>query len=402
MPRQPPFDQTPVSGPEASPLETLAQHHAAGQQLAADLPEPHLFGQHHPDLSPVGWHLGHCALVEQHWIGERILGEPADASIHALYFPEFSDKRGRSARLPEREALAAWTTATHERTRALLAEPPEPLASHPLMRDDYLAHFLEQHYAQHHETLAYCLSAITASRDDSEVASAPLERLNPCAPARETVTVAAGVYTIGTDHVRGYDNERPAHTVPLDGARLGRNPVSNAEWLAFMVDGGYHTPDYWTQTGDAWRRASAARQPWTWHEVEPGHYLWNGPRGRDALEPSAPVSGVNHHEALAFARWAGARLPHEFEWEAAAVEGHLHGAGTVWEWCGNALAPYPGFQPFPYDGYSMPWFDGRHFVLRGGSRFTEPGLKRPSFRNFFEPHVRHQQAGLRLAWDLTQ
>ena len=99
------------------------------------------------------------------------------------------------------------------------------------------------------------------------------------------------------------------------------------------------------------------------------------------------------------AAWADARLPHEFEWEAAADLGLLQNIGYVWEWCSNALSPYPGFQAFPYDRYSTPWFDDHHLVLRGGSLYTDPGLRRNSFRNFFEPHVRHHFGGLRLAFD---
>ncbi|SEP19133.1 SUMF1/EgtB/PvdO family nonheme iron enzyme [Aquisalimonas asiatica] len=402
MPRQPRCEQPTANDAAESALEALARHHAAGARLGEHLDDAHLFQQFHPDLSPIGWHLGHCAMVEQHWIGERILAEPPDPSLHALYFPELSAKDGRAARLPDRAKLTAWTAAIHARTRDLLATPPEALASHPLMRDDYLVHFLEQHYAQHHETLAYCLSAITASANAGTMAPAALEQLEPRPLSREVVTVQAGTYTVGTDDVRGYDNERPAHRVQLAGARLARTPVSNAQWLAFMVNGGYDTPEHWTASGDAWRRSAAARHPWTWQPVRPGCYLWNGPNGPKPLQADAPVSGINHYEAQAFARWAGARLPHEFEWEVAAAQNRLDATGTVWEWCGNALAPYPGFQPFPYDGYSLPWFDGRHFVLRGGSRFTDPALKRPGFRNFFEPHVRHQQAGLRLAWDLAR
>lgn len=397
-----PFEQASADERTISPVDALARHHDIGRELAERLTDAHLYGQYHPDLSPIGWHLGHCALVEHHWICERILGERADQALHALYFPELSDKQGRSQRLPERGELIAWTDHIHQRTCELLSSPPAVLSGHPLMRDNYLAHFLEQHYAQHQETIAYCLSAAARSVDHEGSDPGVHSPLQPASTGREAVTVTSGHYLIGTDEVRGYDNERPAHHVQLDGARLARYPVSNAEWLAFMMDGGYDDPTHWSEAGDAWRRSAGVQQPWTWLQTGPGVYLWNGPDGRSAIEPGSPVSGINHYEAEAFARWAGARLPHEFEWEAAARSGRLGAAGTVWEWCGNALAPYPGFRPFPYDGYSMPWFDGNHFVLRGGSRFTDGGLKRPSFRNFFEPHIRHQQAGLRLAWDLTQ
>jgi iron(II)-dependent oxidoreductase len=165
-----------------------------------------------------------------------------------------------------------------------------------------------------------------------------------------------------------------------------------------MADGGYDEPAYWSREGWAWRRANGVDRPWPWHLDQGGRYTWVGPNGWEPLEAESPVSGISYHEAQAFAAWAGGRLPHEHEWEASASEHGLGDVGTVWEWCTNPFAPYPGFSAFPYEGYSVPWFDGHHRVLRGGSRETDAGLKRPSFRNFFEPHVRHQFAGLRLAW----
>ncbi|RLK51161.1 iron(II)-dependent oxidoreductase [Alkalispirillum mobile] len=383
----------------ADALQALASHHGRARALAETLTEAQLRRQYHPELSPVGWHLGHCALMEHHWVEERVGEAAPDSALHALYFPELSPKDERATRLPARDALMAWTTGVHERTLSRFADPPGWLNAHPLMADDYLLHFLEQHFAQHHETLLYCLTAITAS----EPASAPgpdgdgTPYSAPTGP--DAIHLAPGRYRVGADHVRAYDNERPSHTVQLEGAWLARRPVTNAQWLAFMAAGGYGDDTCWSNEGAAWRERNRVTYPWNWHPLEGGRFISSGPLGYEPLQPDAPVSGISHYEAEAFARWAGARLPHEFEWEAADRQGLLTDTGRVWEWCSNPLAPYPGFRPFPYDGYSMPWFDGEHPVLRGGCRFTHPGIKRSSFRNFFQRHVRHQQAGLRLAWD---
>ncbi len=389
----------PTARARRSPLAALAQHQARARGLAEALPEVALWQQYHPELSPIAWHLGHCALVERYWLAETLLGEAPDEAAHAVYFPENTAKAERPAQLPDRDSLLAWTTGIHARTLTLLADPPQRLASHPLMADDYLLHFLEQHFAQHHETLRYCLAARVRALATGEALVPMSKAVLPDPTQSSAVAVAAGPRSVGSDHVRAFDNEQPSHAVTLAGARIAEHPVTNAQWLAFMGAGGYSEPAYWSGDGWHWRRANDVDRPWPWHLDAGGRYTWAGPGGWTALDETAPVSGISLYEAEAFAAWAGARLPHEHEWEAAARERLLRGSGCVWEWCANALAPYPGFKGFPYEGYSVPWFDGGHRVLRGGSRETDPGLKRPSFRNFFEPHVRHQFAGLRLAWD---
>ncbi|MDN3517250.1 SUMF1/EgtB/PvdO family nonheme iron enzyme [Aquisalimonas lutea] len=381
------------------PLEALAWHHAWALQLVGQLDDSQIRTQYHPELSPVGWHIGHCALVEHFWIEETILGAEADEELHDLYFPERNRKEERGCRLPSGEALRHWAGSVHRRTLEFLAKPPVPLAEHPMMREGYLAHFLEQHYAQHCETLCYCLAAMSVG--DHQTADLPLsEAVRPAPVSGTSVRLPAGEYSVGTNNVRGYDNERPAHTVCLAGSELACSPVTNAQWLAFMSAGGYDpSAPWWSVEGATWLRATGVDCPWTWHIDHVGRFAWKGAYGFKALAAEAPVSGVSFYEAHAFATWAGARLPHEFEWEAAADLGLLQNVGYVWEWCSNTLAPYPGFRAFPYDGYSTPWFDGHHFVLRGSSIYTEPGLRRHSFRNFFEPHARHHFGGLRLAFD---
>jgi iron(II)-dependent oxidoreductase len=212
------------------------------------------------------------------------------------------------------------------------------------------------------------------------------------------VSLAAATYAIGADADDAYDNERPRHEVTLDTAQVARYPVTNAEFLAFLHDGGYRRRECWSDAGWYWRERHGIEAPGLWRRDDAGRVHEITHAGPRALSGDSPVTGLSWWEAEAFARWAGARLPHEYEWEALARTGALAGVGRVWEWCANPLHPYPGFRAFPYDGYSMPWFDGNHYVLRGGSEATHDTVRRVTFRNFHEPDKRHVFAGLRLAW----
>lgn len=377
-------------------VDDLAALQDAGLSLAAAVPGDELGRQFHPDLSPLGWHIGHCALTERYWLREVVLGEdPGDEALQALYFPENCRKDFRAAALPTRDELLAWARGVHDDNRALLTELPSSARGHALVRDGYLTDFLAQHYAQHLETMAYVL-AQRALADDSDW-HAPAEP-EPRFAAPEVVHLQAGTYAVGSDALQAYDNEQPGHRVRLEEAALAREPVTNAAFLAFVGDGGYRQPELWSSAGWRWREAAGVEMPVFWRRDPAGRCCEVTPWGPRALAPESPIAGLGYWEADAFARWAGARLPHEHEWEALALSGELRETGRVWEWCANALYPYPGFRPFPYDGYSMPWFDGNHFVLRGGSEHTRGAVRRTSFRNFYEPDKRHLFAGLRLAW----
>jgi ergothioneine biosynthesis protein EgtB len=197
--------------------------------------------------------------------------------------------------------------------------------------------------------------------------------------------------------------------------QLARHPATQAQFAAFMADGGYRRRELWTGAGWAWRAAEGVERP--------HHWRWDA--------PDHPVAGVSAYEAEAFCRWAGARLPTEFEWEHAArnlvvtaecgnlgglrlgttpvggfpagrsADGALDLFGNVWEWTASAFAPYPGFRAWPYAGYSEAWFDGRHRVLRGGSWATRSFALRRSFRNWYVPETRQIFAGFRCARDLS-
>lgn len=200
-----------------------------------------------------------------------------------------------------------------------------------------------------------------------------------------------------------YDNETPRHDVLLLSYQLGTRLVSCAEFAAFIDDGGYRKPELWLSEGWAAVQAHEWKHPAYWIPDGPSDWKVFGLRGVEPLDGAEPVMQLSFYEAAAYAEWAGARLPTEFEWEAAAHDVRLtQVAGHAWQWTRSSYDPYPGFRPMAgapseYNGKFMVG----QLVLRGGSHATPSGHTRPTYRNFFPPGARWQFSGLRLARDLT-
>lgn len=354
--------------------------------------------QFHPDLSPLGWHLGHCVFTEIYWLRERLLNDTDQSrELKALYVPELLSRQRRAAELPDFDSLCRWAQRIQEENRTLLEALLASGRSDPLLVDGFIAHFLSQHYAQHYETTMYILAQRRQHITSNAHATVPYTETT--VPDMEVVTVPAGHYEIGTPGSGwAYDNELPVFSTYLETFHIAHRPVSNGEYLRFMQDGGYDRDEFWSPEGRHWRRVHGIREPEHWRRDEHGHFHLIDDKGCRPLPDTEPVFGVSLFEAIAFARWAGARLPHEYEWEAAKRSGAFAGDGRVWEWCANAFHPYEGFNPFPYEGYSVPWFDGRHYTLRGGSDYTRACIRRPGFRNYYQADKRHIRAGLRLVF----
>jgi iron(II)-dependent oxidoreductase len=174
-----------------------------------------------------------------------------------------------------------------------------------------------------------------------------------------------------------YDNERPRHAVELDAFEIDRLPVDNSSYARFLAETGAAPPMYWEREGDGWARVAMGR--------------------REPLDPGLPVIHVSWSEAAAYAEWAGARLPTEYEWEAASDSLDL--VGSAWEWTSSDFLAYPGFEAFPYPEYSQVFFGDEYKVLRGGSWATHPSVMRPSFRNWDLPRRRQIFSGIRCARD---
>jgi gamma-glutamyl hercynylcysteine S-oxide synthase len=381
-------------------LVTLTRLRAVQRRLRAliePLDDAGYRRQFHPDLSPLGWHLGHCTFVENHWLRSVVMGDDhLTARLRDYYTPERSPKPRRGPQLPAKEQLLDEVSRQQDDNVLLLSGMAEALPAHPLLENEYLERFLIQHHCQHYETMMMVLNQRVLGQTHPAYHPATHLFSDPAPVAR--TRVPGGNFVIGGESPQAFDNELPAHRVKLDGFELSTRPVTNAQYLHFMERDGYSNPDYWDEAGSAWLADGPVGTPDHWRQHHDGAWYGIDENGPHDLDPQAPVHGLSLHEARAYARFAGARLPHEHEWEAACRLGLMADSGHVWEWCDNAFFPYPGFSPFPYDEYSLPWFDGRHYTLRGGSRHTRHDVRRCSFRNFHTPEKKYIFAGVRLAW----
>jgi len=382
----------------ADPIKQLDNSYQDILALATTVPANQWHMQFHSDLSPVGWHIGHCVYIESYWLQHMLPGKPeGETDLQNLYFPWLSPKHERGQKLPELNILIKTVKDHHNQNLDLLNEFIEKDKAHALLNNNYLPTFLAQHYCQHIETLQQIILCKTLKIDWSEhVCTSFIEPAKPRLPAINFRSVKT---TTGCpDKTFSYDNEIPRHENSLDAFSISRQAVTNSEYLGFMASGGYQDKSYWDNEGLDWLQQSKNRAPIHWRRDLNNQWycLEFGKPGN--LKPDAAVYGISHFEARAFARYAGCRLPGEIEWEhAVTVSGSDLETGQAWEWCQNYFYPYPGFTAFPYKNYSKPWFNNQHYTLRGGSIYTDDRIRRASFRNFYTPEKRHIFAGLRLA-----
>jgi iron(II)-dependent oxidoreductase len=365
---------TPTSKDAIADL--LAEARERTLELVEPLDEEQLNTVYSPLLSPLAWDLGHIANFEELWlvrtIGDR---EPLHDDLGRFYDAIENPRKERGELPILRDAdLRAYMADVRERTLEVLETVDVgPDASDPLLREGFVYEMLLAHEYQHNETMLQLLELVDGYEPLRPVGTGPIAAAGP-----GSILIPAGTYEIGAPP-RGfaYDNERSRHAVELDSFAIDRTPVTNATYVAYMEDTGAAAPAYWT--GDA------------------GGWI-DGAMGRGIpISPTDPVIHVSWDEADSFARWAGKRLPTEFEWEAARSQ--LGGTGQAWEWTSSDFQPYPGFEVFPYDEYSKVFFGDEYKVLRGSSWATHPRVVRPSFRNWDLPQRRQIFAGIRLAED---
>jgi iron(II)-dependent oxidoreductase len=370
---------TARSGSKDAIAHRLAEARRRTLGLIEPLDDEQLNRVYSPILSPLAWDLGHIANFEELWLVQRIGGrEPLRGDLGRLYDAIENPRRSRGD-LPilRGEELRRYLSDVRLRALEVLDEVDIGAdADDPLLRGGFVYEMLIAHEQQHNETMLQLLAMV----DGYEPGEAdPAPTAVPSSSDPEALAVEAGRYEVGAPAGGfAYDNERPRHTVELAAFEIDRAPVTNAAYARFVAETGAKPPLYWEPDGEGgWARTAMGR--------------------REPLDPAAPVVHVSWHEADAFARWAGKRLPTEQEWEVA--QPRLPAVGEVWEWTASDFLAYPGFEPFPYREYSQVFFGDGHRVLRGGSRATCRNVMRPSFRNWDLPERRQIFAGLRCARD---
>jgi gamma-glutamyl hercynylcysteine S-oxide synthase len=387
---------TASSTPRGGVESLLDEARARTLALVEPVSEADLNRQHHPLMSPLVWDLGHIAAFEDLWVCREAGLELLRPDLAEVY-DATETPRPKRADLPylRREEAVAYMGAVRERMLASLDSVPP-----------FIVEMLLQHEHQHNETMLQTLQL-------AEPGVYAARRTRPSgAAAAGSVAVAAGQAEIGFDGDGfAYDNERPRHRVELAAYRIDRAPVTNARFLEFVEDGGYGRRELWSEEGWALREQEGWERPLYWTAD-------GGERRFDSIEPLAgdlPVMHVSWFEADAYARWRGARLPTEAEWEHAAwlfepERGALDQldfgpgpagpfVGDCWEWTASEFGGYPGFQAYPYAEYSEIFFGEGYRVLRGASWATRPSVARPTFRNWDHPQRRQIFAGFRCAED---
>ena len=423
--------------------EVLGDIRARTLELYEPLGETEVLRTPDPIMSPPVWDLGHIAAYEELWLVCRLTGgESLHPELQAAYDAFETPRPQRTKiRLLDEPGCRDYLERVRERTLESLAATDLDPDGPQLTSGGFVFEMVAEHEAQHTETV---LQTLQMHADGTY--RPPRRRDVP--GGRDTnderIFVAGGSFGMGApDGGFAYDCERPRHDRVLDGYLIDRYPVTNGRHLAFMADGGYERPELWSGQGWEWRCANGVEAPLYWERDGAGGWavrLFDETAGVDELRP---VCHVSWFEAEAHARWVGARLPSEAEWERAAcidpsscrgsrfpwgdapIDGRANldqlafatapvGAfpegtapsgcaqliGDVWEWTASPFDGYPGFASFPYREYSEVFFGDRYRVLRGGSWATQPIAARTTFRNWDLPERRQIFAGFRLAWDV--
>ena len=425
--------------------ELLAEARARTLFLVAPLSEDELRTQHSALMSPIVWDLGHIAHFEEVWLLKKLdAPDGTGEGLEGIYNPFEHPRSTRDElALPSGAEARSYMARVRRRVLNRLDDRDLPGAM-PLLEDGFVFRMVLQHEYQHNETILQTLGL-----KEGRPYPAPRSRSAPEppegweGPEEEMVRFPGGEVRLGTDdRSAAYDNERPRHRRTLEPFWIDTLPVTEGRYRAFVEDGGYRRPELWSSEGRAWLEEEGAEAPLYW-EREEGEWAVRVMDRLRSVDPLRPVCHVCFHEAEAYARWAGKRLPTEAEWEATAswdpgsgesrlypwgetppspavanvdqlpfdtapVGSHPDNVsplgcygmiGDVWEWTASPFRGYPGFEAFPYPEYSEAFFGDEHRVLRGGSWATRPGAIRNTFRNWDFPIRRQIFSGFRCARD---
>ena len=405
--------------PAGSLRERYESVRATSLALITDLRPEDAVIQSMPDVSPTKWHLAHVT-----WFFERFVLEPCgvprlDDKYHYL-FNSYYNSVGEMHPRPQRGLISRPTLTEVLDYRAHVDEHMARVIDGGQI-DDVIRDVLIlglHHEQQHQELLLTDIKHVLSRNPLRPTVRSDLQTTSgDIASAYEFTSGASGIVRIGHEGDGFcFDNELPAHDALLHPHAIGDRLVTNAEYREFIRAGAYDEPAHWLSDGWTTIRQRNWNRPLYWDEALETEFTLGGQR---EIDDNAPVTHVSYYEADAFARWAGHRLPTEFEWENAAREEPLHGnllgthawhplaaggnrqfIGDVWEWTSSAYAPYPGFEPL---SGSLGEYNGKfmcnQMTVRGGSCVTADDHIRSTYRSFFYPDARWQFLGFRLAKD---
>jgi iron(II)-dependent oxidoreductase len=413
----------------------LEEVRARTEALLDPIPNEILVARDSESQLPLLWELAGIAYFEELWLVRNLRARPPAAERHdELYGLLPLD--GNVKHLPPLQPAAARAYVADVRERALDALEEAELDSSALLRRGFVFGLVLQHELQHQETMLETLESW-----DGEYPLPDEHVPEPAPRGPDELRIPDGSFVLGSvGEPWAYDNELVPHEVELRAFWIDRAPVTNGVFVDFVDDGGYRSESLWTTEGWAWVREGGVEAPLNWERTVDG---WQRRRFgiREPVPFDEPLQHVSWHEADAFARWAGKRLPTETEWERAAAwderlgksrypwgsewfgyeanlgrsrfspapagsyaggqspTGCLQMAGDVWEWTSSFFHPYPGFVAFPDSGCSEAFFGEEYRVLRGGSWATDPLVGRATFRRWEVPEGRRLFSGFRCARD---
>ncbi len=439
---------------DIQPLYALQEARSRTLELVSDLKDDLMIGPRLAIVNPLRWEIAHIAWFQEYWVLRHLRQiEPVWDEADQMYdsarvahdtrwdlpLPSKAETLGYMKRILDR----VLEQSTVNSTREINGYDEAYFLQLALFHEDMHAEAIT--YTR--QTLGYPAPHMTTSHVEgkSGEADAPHSSTSSLKGLGDT-EVPGGTFQFGSSPGAPFvfDNEMWAHAVEVKPFAISRTAVTNAEFAAFVDDGGYHRREFWDEEGWRWREGAEAERPVYWRPISGERWLRRNFDQWVPLEDDLPVLHVNWYEASAFCRWAGRRLPTEAEWEMAAssepapsdrgiaerkrlypwgdapptperanldwrnmgcIEAHALPAsesafgcrqmiGNTWEWTDSAFEPFPGFVAGPYKEYSAPWF-GDHKVLRGGCWATRSRLIRNNYRNFYKPDRRDVWAGFR-------
>jgi gamma-glutamyl hercynylcysteine S-oxide synthase len=434
-------------------IDALKETRARTLELVHDLSEAQLMGPRLKIVNPLRWEIGHVAWFQEFWMLRHLGGQPP--------ILKHGDKLYDSARvahdtrwdlpLLDKDETSSYMGQVLERVIEQAGEGRSRLLDVDGYDQEYFLNLVLLHEQMHDEAFTYTRQTLNYPAPKIAIGKVPLaEKDAPSFQIADRIKVDAeipgGKFILGSTHEYGFvfDNEQRAHEVEIAPYAISKTAVTNGEFEHFVEDGGYRRSELWRTEGWQWRTAVGAEHPVYWRREGNDRWLRRNFDEWVALDDRLPIIHVNWHEANAYCRWAGRRLPTEAEWEMAASSepasdgrsltshkrefpwgddpptadranldwramgcipvdalpagnsafGCRQMIGNVWEWTSSDFQPYPGFVAGPYKEYSAPWF-GDHKVLRGGCWVTRSSLIHNSYRNFYPPDRRDVWAGFR-------